>query len=86
MTYLGESQNGHFPPKCSQSIAVNRSRDPRIALWTMIGRLKPGLRGISYQVNFCLSFSSGGKYFESSFFSSLGFPATAACSSAAFSA
>ena len=43
ITYLGDNQKGHFPPKCSVKIAIQRSNDPRIARWTIIGLLNPFL-------------------------------------------
>lgn len=32
LTYLGESQKGHFPPHYSAKIAKIRSNEPKIAL------------------------------------------------------
>ena len=43
-TCLGLSQNGHFPAKCSVMIAMNLSKLPKIARWTMTG-LVGGLLG-----------------------------------------
>lgn len=41
MICLGDSQNGHLPPVCSQRIANMRYIEPRMARWMMTGRLKP---------------------------------------------
>ena len=52
MTYLGESQKGHLPAKCSVNTAVNLSTEPRMARWMMTGLRKPGFSFSSYQVYF----------------------------------
>ena len=42
---LGESQKSHFPPVCSHNTAINRSRDPKMALWMMTGLSNPCFKG-----------------------------------------
>lgn len=44
--YLGDNQNGHFPPKCSINIAIHLSKDPKIALWIITGLSKPLFKGL----------------------------------------
>ena len=41
---LGETQKSHFPPVCQTRIAMNLSREPKMALWMITGRVKPFLR------------------------------------------
>jgi len=89
IAYLGETQNGNLPAVCSIKTAINLSREPRIALWTITGLLNPGLSSLSSQTKSSLSYLSGpNSYLISSFFSttlSLFFPASS-CSLAAPSA
>lgn len=42
---LGEIQKSHLPPVCSHRIAINLSREPKMALWIMTGLSKPFLTG-----------------------------------------
>lgn len=42
--YLGESQKGHFPAHDSHKMAINLSKDPTIALWTITGLKNPILK------------------------------------------
>lgn len=51
---LGESQKSHLPPVCSHKMAMNLSKDPKIALWTITGLEKPVFKGWTtlYSKNF----------------------------------
>jgi hypothetical protein len=60
IAYLGESQNGHFPAKCSINIPTNLSNEPRIALWIITGLANPGFNACSCHTNSSSSKPSGG--------------------------